>query len=178
MSSCCALPARKETQTTLPLCPECRRKGRRVEPVTLKALLLPPALARLENTPYHFCPTPTCPVVYFAVEAESIYHKKDLKVRVGLKEVDDPIPVCYCFGHTRTSVWEEIRRTGQSTAVQSITAHVQAGRCACEVNNPSGACCLGEVNKAVKEGIARLGLKSGAAPVPEALTPARSGERV
>jgi len=28
---------------------------------------------------------------------------------------------------------------------------VKAGRCACEVKNPSGACCLGEVNKAVKD---------------------------
>jgi hypothetical protein len=34
---------------------------------------------------------------------------------------------------------------------ERITGEVEAGRCACEVKNPSGACCLGEVNKAVKE---------------------------
>jgi hypothetical protein len=123
----------------------------------VKALLRPAALARLKNVTYSFCPAPGCPMVYFSGEAESVYHKEDLKVRVGVKEADDPLPICYCFGHTRAGAWEEIRRTGRSTLVASITAHVQAGRCGCEVNNPSGTCCLGEVNKVVKEGLARFG---------------------
>jgi len=126
----------------------------------VKALLRPDALSRLENVPYSFCPTPGCPVVYFSHEAVGVYHQEDLKVRVGLKEGDELVPICYCFGHTRASAWEEIRRTGKSTLVASITAHVQAGRCACEVNNPSGTCCLGEVNKVVKEGLARLGSRA------------------
>jgi hypothetical protein len=122
-----------------------------VETITLKALLLPGALARLLPLHYHFCRTPACPVVYFANDAESIYHKEDLKVRVGLKEEEDPIPVCYCFGHTRASIRDEIERTGGTTVVEAISAHVRAGRCACEVNNPSGTCCLGEVSRAVKD---------------------------
>jgi CopZ-like zinc binding protein len=121
---------------------------------TLKALLRPDTLARLDQLEYSFCQTPTCPVVYFAGEVVSSFSKEELKVRVGLKEADDPIPICYCFGHTRAGAWDEIERTGQSTVVASITAHVKAGRCACEVNNPSGTCCLGEVSKAVKEGFA------------------------
>ena len=134
------------------LCPRCGRKGRPVETLTLKALLCPAALSRLGvGASYHFCATPTCTAVYFAGDAESVYDKDDLEVRVGLKESDDPIPLCYCFGHTRASVREEIERTGKSSAPASITAHIQAGRCGCDVNNPSGACCLGEVNKAVKE---------------------------
>ena len=64
--------------------------------------------------------------------------------------------MCYCFGYTEKSIWEEIRRTGRSTAPQTIAAHVKAGRCGCEVNNPGGSCCLGEVNRVVKEGIARF----------------------
>ena len=135
---------------TQEVCLECGGHGQAVERMTLKALLRPDALARLDAGGYRFCPTPRCPVVYFGEGAASVYHKPDLKVRVGRKETDSPIPLCYCFGHTVGSVREEIAATGHSTVVAVITAHIQAGRCGCDVNNPSGHCCLGEVNKAVK----------------------------
>ncbi|HXI15748.1 MAG TPA: (2Fe-2S)-binding protein [Chloroflexota bacterium] len=134
------------------LCPQCGHQGRPVERLTLKALLRPDALARLDvGAAYRFCATADCPVVYFTDQGGSVYHKADLEVRVGQKETAEPIPLCYCFGHTRASVREEIERTGKSPAPTSIAAHIKAGRCGCDVNNPSGACCLGEVNKAVKE---------------------------
>lgn len=134
------------------LCPGCAASGRPVETLTLKALLRPNTLARLEvASAYFFCSAPTCDVVYFTAGGASVYHKANLEVRVGLKEKDDPIPLCYCFGHTRASVREEIERTGSSSAPASIASHIKAGRCGCDVNNPSGACCLGEVRKAVKE---------------------------
>lgn len=133
-------------------CPQCARKGRAVETLTLKALLRPDALSRLEvGVCYFFCITPACPIVYFTADAGSVYDKVDLEVRIGLKETVDPIPLCYCFGHTKASVREEIERAGTSSAPASIMAHIQAGRCGCDVNNPGGACCLGEVNKTVKE---------------------------
>lgn len=134
------------------LCPQCETQGRPVERITLKALLCPKALARLEvEADYRFCESLSCSVVYFAVQSNSVYLKDELEVRVGRKETDDPIPLCYCFGHTRASVREEIERTGQSTAPSTIAAHIKVGRCGCDVNNPGGACCLGEVNKAVRE---------------------------
>jgi hypothetical protein len=123
-----------------------------VDTITLKALLRPDALARLQvGAAYRFCATSTCSIVYFAADTQSIYHKEDLEVRVGLKETQDPVPLCYCFGHTRASIEDEIARTGKSTATATITVHIKAGRCGCDVNNPSGTCCLGEVNKTVKE---------------------------
>ncbi|MCA1595336.1 MAG: hypothetical protein LC772_02765, partial [Chloroflexi bacterium] len=135
-------------------CPACVGRGRSVQAITLKALLLPHALARLQRLRYQLCAAPYCPVVYFA--PDSVFHKDDLEVRVGFKERDDGLPVCYCFGHTRASILDEIQQTGRSTAVQSITAHINAGRCGCEVNNPAGTCCLGEVNGAVRDARARL----------------------
>lgn len=132
-------------------CPECGTKGHQIEGITVKALLCPDALARLEQAEYRFCASPACPVVYFSDATDSVYHTRDMKVRVGLKETADPIPLCYCFGHTRASVTQEIQQTGRSTAVATITGHIQAGRCGCDVNNPSGSCCLGTVSKAIKE---------------------------
>jgi hypothetical protein len=40
---------------------------------------------------------------------------------------------------------EEIERTGRSTASRHIRSEVKAGHCRCDLENPSGRCCLGEV---------------------------------
>jgi hypothetical protein len=40
---------------------------------------------------------------------------------------------------------EEILDTGKCTSPQWITAEVKAGNCACEIRNPQGFCCLGNV---------------------------------
>src|SRR5713101_2012113 len=50
-----------------------------------------------------------------------------------------------CFNFSRADVRREC------TISARIAAEVRAGRCACEVKNPSGACCLGEVNRAVRD---------------------------
>jgi copper chaperone CopZ len=83
--------------------------------------------------------------------------KDALKVRVGVKEKSGPRTVCYCFGHTVESIREEIEWTGQSSVAASITAKVKAGECSCETLNPKGSCCLGDINKAVKEAFAVAG---------------------
>ena len=150
----CSVTAQEAASYVRGLCPSCGGRGSAVKRTTLKALLQPRALGRLERVDYKFCLNPSCPVVYFS--QLSVYRKEDLKVRVGLKETENPVPVCYCFGYTEESIWDEIRRTGRSTAAQTIAAHVKAGRCGCEMNNPAGSCCLGEVNRVVNEGIARF----------------------
>lgn len=134
-------------------CPECGEEGKAVERITLESLLREPA--RIQDAPYWFCRTRECPVVYFS-ENGSLFRKPDLRVRVGLKETEDPIPVCYCFGWDRERIWKEIRETGKSTAVESITREVKAGRCFCERSNPEGTCCLGNVSRWVKEGLKEI----------------------
>lgn len=98
---------------------------------------------------YSFCRTPDCDVVYFATH--DVFHKEELKVRVGIKETADPIPLCYCFGYTREDIRHDAE-TGQSgNTLEKIKAEVQGGFCACEVKNPSGACCLGDITRAIQE---------------------------
>ena len=58
--------------------------------------------------------------------------------------------MCYCFGESEASIAAEIDLTGRSLAVQRIRDHITAGRCACEVRNPRGTCCLGDVIAAAK----------------------------
>lgn len=73
-----------------------------------------------------------------------------LTVRVGVKETEDPIPLCYCFGYDRKAVRDDIRRDGATDIQKVITQRVKAGECRCEETNPSGGCCLGSVAKAIK----------------------------
>lgn len=132
-------------------CPKCGQTGRSVARQTMLHLLKPGLIDRIEESNYRFCSNPDCRVVYFAENTDSTFTTEALQVRVGSKEREDPIPICYCFGHTVASARDELARTGRSTVVASITAEIKAGRCACETTNPAGSCCLGEVSKVVKE---------------------------
>ena len=67
-----------------------------------------------------------------------------------MKERSAPRPLCYCFNHSAESILEEWARTGKTTVADAIKAELKAGGCRCEVANPSGGCCLGDVIKEVK----------------------------
>ena len=73
-----------------------------------------------------------------------------LSVRVGIKETDDPIPLCYCFGYDRKAVHDDICRNGNTDIQKVITQRVKDGECRCDETNPCGGCCLGNVSSAIK----------------------------
>ncbi len=149
MVDCCmALPATVKKQTKGLVCPQCGGTGKPVSRITVEALLKPEFRERADGAPYGFCETPDCPVVYFA--RDGVQFTKD-QIRVGLKEKEDPILVCYCFGVTERMIREEIMQTGRSTVSTRIRAEVKAGACRCEVENPSGRCCLGEVSRVERQ---------------------------
>ena len=133
------------------LCPVCGEKGKGVDRITPENLLVGKQAARLKEVDYYFCPTPSCDVVYFSQDGAQYFTKKDVSTRVGLKETDDPIPICYCFDFTRDKIFDEIQQSGTSNASTYIPEKVRAGECACEIKNPSGRCCLGEVNHTIKQ---------------------------
>ena len=153
------------------LCPAAGKRGKPVPLVTLRSLVPPEHAAVVEGREWFFCGLPDCEVVYFTHDGQTL-EKNALKVRVGLKEKEAPRPVCYCFGHTVESIREEIEKTGRSTVVASIREKVEAGECSCEVLNPKGTCCLGDVNHVVKEAFASIGV-----PRAEAAQPLAAVER-
>lgn len=128
------------------LCPTAGKPGKPVRPVTLRSLVRDECAGEIEDRAWFFCDLADCDVVYFSADGK-VLPKTNLKVRVGLKEKESPRPVCYCFGHTVESIREEITRTGRSTVAAAITAKINAGLCTCELLNPKGRCCLGDVNR-------------------------------
>jgi hypothetical protein len=138
-------------------CPVNGARSKQVDVLTVKSLVRQIPLG-MPNDQYYFCEARDCDVVYFPFDPQApTFRRQDLVVRVGAKEKADPIPICYCFGFTRQDIWDEIRSTGKSTVAKRITAEVEAGRCACEVKNPSGKCCLGDVTQTAKDGLGQKG---------------------
>ncbi len=139
----CAVPARQPG-----ICPACEQKAKSVQTLTVKNLVREHWRVPVSAS-FSFCRTPECDVVYFADEA--IFRKPDLKVRVGIKEKDDPVPLCYCFEYTRENVRSDLEERGTTEIPERIKAEIQGGFCACETKNPAGDCCLGNVAKAIQE---------------------------
>lgn len=150
MSSCCTPDGSSKTaDDTGEFCPVCAVKGVRIDVITLKALLTSDGLRRGVSPNPRYCASAQCEVVYFDNDVDAVFIEADVIVPVYAKQPNnDAVPVCYCFGYTKKTIREEIDTTGVSTATASITAEVKAGRCACEVKNPKGSCCLGDVARA------------------------------
>jgi hypothetical protein len=110
-------------------------------------MLKPELFDQIGESQYRYCASPDCEVVYFS--SEHCFTTGDLRIRVGLKEKEGPIPLCYCFGFQEQDLRDEIGAEGRTNIPQRISAFIKAGMCACEERNPSGACCLGEVTMAV-----------------------------
>ena len=115
---------------------------------TVKALLHEHPLRRISTLPHHFCPDPTCEVVYFD-EAGAVYLKDDIRVPVWQKEPSGCRMICYCFDENEAGMLAECEQAGATAAADRVRAHIAAGRCACEVRNPRGSCCLGDVLAAI-----------------------------
>lgn len=124
------------------VCAVCGHAGKPVEGQTVKALLAV-SLRAITPADYRFCRTATCPVVYFAVDKTHTFTKDQVRERVYQKEPDAAdVFVCYCFRHT---VGEIQAARDPAAIVADITTGIQAGQCACDLRNPQGSCCLGNV---------------------------------
>ena len=131
----------------------CPTNGLRVRAVgrkTVESLVKPEVRASLKSQRHHYCDAPDCDTVYVSALGDHLITKDMLAVRVGVKETEDPIPLCYCFGYDQADVRDDIRLKGDTDIQRIIALRVKAGECRCEETNPSGGCCLGSVAKAIK----------------------------
>lgn len=132
------------------LCPQSGSGGKRVGSATIKAMLAV-SLAEVRDTPYFFCKDADCPVVYFSEDGTQTFTTDQVREGVYQKAPDnDEVFVCYCFRHTPGSIRAELIATGESTVVKAINAGIQNKQCACDIRNPQGTCCLGNVSAVVK----------------------------
>jgi hypothetical protein len=131
-------------------CPECKVTGKVVQGQTVKALLSV-SIRLIESTPYYFCSTQTCPVVYYSQDGRSTFRTSQVRERVFQKEPHArDVLICYCFYHTAG----EVRSTsadGRVAILADINTGVKTDQCACDLRNPQGSCCLGNVRSLIKQ---------------------------
>ena len=151
MLKCCSNEKTSNNETSKELlCPKCKEKGKFIDTITLKSLLIPFAMKRLDSShKYQFCRIADCPIVYFN---ESVsFSKDDLTVEVFQKENSDSTPTCYCFGYNRKDITGDVIQNGKSTIKEEVTQYVKDNKCACELRNPQGSCCLGNIGQVAKQ---------------------------
>ena len=130
-------------------CPGSGQKGRPVPHRTIKAFLNP-SLRALRETDYFFCPDQECPVVYFTADGTQTFTVEDLHEPVYQKKPDDPhVLICYCFRYTVGSFQAATAEQRQAILLD-IKQRTRADQCECDLRNPQGACCLGNVVKLIK----------------------------
>src|SRR5688572_23670307 len=132
-----------------PACASCAERGSPVQLQTVKALLTDVALRRLQLTHYRFCANAACETVYFG-DAGDRFGTGDIRVPVWQKQPGGGRLLCYCFGETESGIRRELVEHGRTEVVARIRQHIAAQRCACDIRNPRGACCLGDVMAAAK----------------------------
>ncbi len=131
-------------------CPFCKVKGKTVKLITLKSMLRPNKLETLNADAVHyFCSNEKCNVVYFDTNNKK-YVKSDIKVPVFQKETLNTVPVCYCFDWTKEKIKKYKEQGVVTIPVEHIKQNIKENRCGCEVNNPQGSCCLGNVTQYIK----------------------------
>lgn len=133
------------------ICPKNRNVCKPVSRITVETLIGPEHRRSLASLPFFFCDSSDCDVVYVSASGKEVITTSQLSVRVGIKETKDPIPLCYCFNFDRKAIWDDIRLKGTTDIPRIITQRIKAGECRCKVTNPSGSCCLGDINRAVKQ---------------------------
>jgi hypothetical protein len=151
-SEVCDLPAKDFPRLShaVNTCPECGKTGKAVQGQTVKALLSV-SLRDVPDVQYLFCRTQTCPVVYFSTKGEQIFVVDQVREKVYQKEPENgDVFICYCFRHTvaglRAASTEE-----RIAMVDDINTGIDAGQCACDLRNPQGSCCLGNVRAVIKK---------------------------
>ncbi len=163
--SCCCPPEAGNAVCELPAqnfqrlphaphaCPVCGGKGKPVQGQTVKALVSV-SLRAMQEVEYLFCKTQTCPIVYFSPDGKQRFTVAQIRERVYQKEPEnEAVFICYCFRHTVG----EIRATYGAASPEScmaivddINIGINAGQCACDLRNPQGSCCLGNVRGLIK----------------------------
>ena len=58
--------------------------------------------------------------------------------------------VCYCFKHSKKELIEAIEQGLEQEFINQILKKIKNPGCFCETANPSGKCCLSDINDFIK----------------------------
>jgi len=149
MENCCSSPKENSNTNTI-IYPSCKNKAKNIQLMTINSMLKPSVLESINAMEkYHFRSTKNCKVVYFDTSNKE-YTLSDIKISVHQKDDSLSTPVCYCFNWTKEKIKQNVENKLTPNPLEHIRENIKENRCGCEVNNPQGSCCLGNVKKFIK----------------------------
>jgi hypothetical protein len=90
-------------------------------------------------------------VAYFHPATGDLVGCAEVRVPIFQKRTEPERLVCYCYQYTVAAIQREVRETGTSRIAADIKAKCAQGLDDCEHTNPQGACCLGNVQRVIRE---------------------------
>ncbi|WP_372655442.1 hypothetical protein [Halobacteriovorax sp.] len=54
--------------------------------------------------------------------------------------------ICYCFKHSKQELFDAIQEGREKEILDDIKSKMKVPGCFCETANPSGRCCLADIN--------------------------------
>jgi oligoendopeptidase F len=58
--------------------------------------------------------------------------------------------ICYCFKKTKKELFEAVKNGNENQVVDDIKSKMKDPGCFCETANPSGKCCLADIQSFIK----------------------------
>ena len=139
----------KSTAGEIGICPQCLEKGKAVPGQTVKSLIAVSLRSIHEKTGYYFCRTQSCPVVYFSGDGQHTFIGEHLREQVYQKDPNNPdVLICYCFQYSVGDIKND-REDEQQAIIADINVGIKTRQCACDLRNPQGSCCLGNIRKLI-----------------------------
>lgn len=133
-------------------CPVCGQRGKPVNTQTIKGVLSTTLEIIQPDNPYLYCRTEDCRVVYFHKDGEQIIEASDLRVKVYHKSPGEgQTPICFCFDHSVGDLKQDYLETQGKKIVDQINLGIKKEQCGCDIRNPEGVCCLGNVRRHINK---------------------------
>ncbi|MCH7763373.1 MAG: hypothetical protein IIB95_06475 [Candidatus Marinimicrobia bacterium] len=149
MSDCCSV-SHTETKSTEIKCPSCDQKGKQVDLLTIRSITRRDFPHYGELTKGFLCLNPDDATVYYFSNLDFIVNQDDVVTDIGFKTNSNTKTVCYCFRHTKHDIIDDYLKHGKSNIENDVRQKVKDKQCTCEVSNPKGKCCLGDIRTVIK----------------------------
>lgn len=135
----------KKESPAVGVCPKCGKRGKSVGRQTVRALVSDSLRAVQEGTNNFFCRTEFFPTVYITCVGHQTFNVDQTQEYVCHKEPDnDRVLICYCFQHTLGNI-KTATLENRLAIIEDIKTGIKAGMCGCDLRNPQGSCCTGNI---------------------------------
>lgn len=97
-----------------------------------------------------------CNVVYYGLNNEDVFYKKEVKVPIWFKKDADPKFICYCNQVTEQQIINAVLNDGAKNMkdIIRLTGAMKNGRC--ETINPQGKCCSPVIQETINKALKTL----------------------